>query len=83
MGNYNAILILEAIAAAPIPDDIKLMAVKDINRMYQDKKYGELVWIGELSQVFFDKPALTVHHLWDKSELGSDFWIKMHQILIS
>lgn len=81
--NYNAVLILEAIAKAPIPDEVKLKAVNDLEKMYSDKEYGKLVYIGELSQVFFDKPALTVHHLWDQSELGSEFWVKMHQILIS
>lgn len=79
--NYNAVLILEAIAKAPIPDEVKLQAVNDIERMYTDKEYGEKCFIGDLASLSFDKPSLSVHHLWNQSELGSEFWIKMNQII--
>lgn len=79
--NYNAVLILEAIAKAPIPDEVKLKAVNDIEKMYVDKDYANLVWLGVASARMFERANLKVHHLWYKSDLGTEFWSKMNQII--
>lgn len=79
--NYNAVLILEAIAKAPIPDDRKLQAVNDIEKMYTDKDYGKKCYIGNLSKVPFERARLGVHHLWKESELGAEFWSNINIII--
>lgn len=81
MPNYNAILILEAIAAAPIPDDIKLQAVKDIRRMYEDKEYGERCGINLFALPECVCHFLPTHHYWRESFLGVKFWINMYSII--
>lgn len=80
--NYNAVLILEAIAKAPIPDEVKLKAVNDIEKMYSDNEYGGKCDIHPLSEKIIERPFLSIHHLWDKSDLGSEFWSKMNQIIL-
>lgn len=80
MPNYNAILILEAIAAAPIPDDVKLQAVKDIRRMYEDTDYA-FDCECPCDDSLYEKSNLQIHHLWERSDLGFNFWDKMDQII--
>lgn len=80
MSNYNAVLILEAIAKAPIPDEVKLKAVNDINRMYKDKAYL-LKCIGSIDCKMYDLPSVDLHHSWCNSDLGADFWYKIFSII--
>lgn len=81
--NYNAILILEAIAAAPIPDEVKLQAVKDIRRMYEDVEYGLRVNSYRDHYQLYNVPILAAHHWFAKSDLGIDFWNRMDKVLHS
>jgi len=84
--NYNAVLILEAIAKAPIPDEVKLKAVNDLEKMYTDKEYGEKcdVWFWYNSVIIHESGmSLRLHHLWDRSDLGFKFWDKLVTIILS
>ena len=79
--NYNAVLILEAIAKAPIPDEVKLKAVNDLEKMYVDKEYGSKCNVNRLQDNDRKHPNLLIHHTWFKSDLGLQFWEKMNQII--
>lgn len=81
MPNYNAVLILEAIAKAPIPDDRKLQAVNDIEKMYIDKEYGNGCFVNHLTIPVYNRACLQGHHYWAKSNLGHEFWQKMDKII--
>ena len=78
---YNAVLILEAIAKATIPDDVKLKAVNDLEKMYADKEYGRRCGLSSFPRMDHVCPNLSVHHAFYASDLGMDFWDKMDQII--
>lgn len=68
--------IIDAIVAAPIEDEKKLLALEDIKQMWIDPDYD-----CKYINIHDDNNCLTVHHCWADSRLGESFWYKMHLIV--
>lgn len=80
----NAIIIIEAIADAKIPDEIKLQAIDDFIKMYTDPEYFHKCYAapGYVDTNLNPGHLLAGHHSWCFSDLGITFWIKMETILL-
>lgn len=68
--------IIDAIVAAPIEDEKKLMALEDIKQMWIDPNYDCL-----FTEIYGGNFSLTDHHCWADSRLGEVFWYKMYLII--